>query len=345
MTPDAGAAAGVMAVVETRATGELTVASLETLTAARALSEGLGGELVVAFANPECEPAPMTIASLRARRVYQVRPEASRASPAEVPLEATWLAVQRERPGALFFPDSQASRVIAARTAARLDCELVSGCTALKVRDHTVQIGRPCFSGKAFAQLEWHPPGPIVVTVASGAFPATALSLGAVPEIVTLAAPAAPEAVGITVIGEIAPPPEAMGVNDAEILVAGGAGVGGSEGFGLLMELARRLGGTVAASRVAVDRGWMPSARQVGLTGRTVSPRVYLAFGISGAPQHIAGIRLAGKIVAVNSDPKAPIFQVADLAVVADLHSLIPSLLDRLPIAAGDERAEGELSR
>jgi len=127
-----------------------------------------------------------------------------------------------------------------------------------------------------------------------------------------------------------------MGVTEADVLVAGGAGVGGAEGFHQLVELARRLGGTVAASRVAVDKGWVQSNRQVGLTGKTVSPRLYLAVGISGAPQHIAGIRSAGKVVAINRDPRAPIFRVADLAVVGDLHEVIPALLERL--TAADER-------
>ena len=145
----------------------------------------------------------------------------------------------------------------------------------------------------------------------------------------------------MTVLSEVSPTPEVMALTDADILVAGGAGVGGAEGFGLLVELARKLGGTVAASRVAVDRGWMPSARQVGVTGKSVSPRLYMAFGISGAPQHIAGIRSAGKVVAVNCDPRAPIFEVADLAVVADLHELIPALIERLPARGAQPNAGG----
>ena len=345
MTADAPAITSVMAVVDAIATGELTVASQETLTAARTLADGLGAELVAAFTKPDGQPGPSALASLGARKVYRVRSEPNQGASAEAAMEATWLAVQKERPRAVLFPDTQASREIAARTATRLECELVSGCTLLKVRDHTVQIGRPCLSGKGFAQFEWHSAEPIVITVAPGAFPAAAPSAGVAPDVVALEAPAATEVGGITVISEVAPQPEAMGVNDADVLVAGGAGVGGSEGFGLLMELARRLGGTVAASRVAVDRGWMPSARQVGLTGRTVAPRLYLAFGISGAPQHIAGIRSAGKVVAINSDPKAPIFQVADLAVVADLHTLIPGLLERLPNGSVGAQPEGELSR
>ncbi len=146
-------------------------------------------------------------------------------------------------------------------------------------RDGKVQMGRGCLSGKAFAQLEWDAVRPVVITVAPGAFSAPSPS-GRDLEIVRLEAPASAPS-RVKVIGEVAPAPDAMGVTEADVLVAGGAGVGGAEGFHQLVELARRLGGTVAASRVAVDKGWVQSNRQVGLTGKTVSPRLYLAVGIS----------------------------------------------------------------
>jgi electron transfer flavoprotein alpha subunit len=322
---------GVLAVVETGKTGEPTVASIEMLGAARALAESLGRELAVAIVAEEGRPPSRELAGRGAQRVYDVRFQGSMPVAGDGLTEAAWLAVQAAHPAAVLFPDSAVARVAAARVAVRMQCELVSGCTFLKAREGIAQMGRPCLSGRGFAQLEWHLANPVVVTVAAGAFSSSAASNEDIPEVVALAAPAPPALPGVTVLSEVSPTPEAMGVNDAEVLVAGGAGVGGAEGFRLLVELARKLGGTVAASRVAVDRGWMPSTRQVGLTGKSVSPRLYMAFGISGAPQHIAGIRSAGKVVAINSDPRAPIFEVADMAVVADLHELIPALIERLP--------------
>lgn len=341
MTQELAANGGVLAVLETGVAAEPTVASLEALGAARALAEGLGCELSAAI---PAEAATTWAGDLTARgvqRVYGVHCERRLAAPDPEDVESAWAAVQTSSPLAVFFPDSQSARVTAARIAARMDCELVAGCTLVAVRRGEVQLGRPCLGGKAFAQLQWHPHRPVVVTVAAGAFSAPPATTGKQPEVILIEAPPARAASGLAVISEIEPSPEGMGVIDADVLVAGGAGVGGSEGFDLLVELARRLGGTIAASRVAVDRGWIPYERQVGLTGKRVAPRLYLAFGISGAPQHIAGIRSAGKVVAINRDPKAPIFEVADLAVVADLHEIVPALLERLAASATGTRREG----
>lgn len=323
-----GTEGGVLTVVETGITGEPTVASLETLSAARTLSESLGRPLAAAIMAGPGSMAGHGLAGRGVQRVYELR------CAAKSPLgtEAAWAAIAAAHPLAVLLPGSPVGRAIAAVTAARMACELVSGCTLIGSRNGGIQLGRPCLSGRAFAQFEWDRSNPVVVTVAQGAFSAPAADAkgNADPEVIAIDVPAPQEVSSVTVLSEIAPSPEVMGVNDADVLVAGGAGVGGPEGFGLLTELARRLGGTVAASRVAVDRGWVPSERQVGLTGRTVAPNVYLAFGISGAPQHIAGIRSAGKVVAINRDPNAPIFDVADLAIVADLHELVPELLGRL---------------
>jgi len=295
---------------------------------------------VVAFVGVEGAPAACAAARQGADRVYQVAWKKGAGTAEDSMLEAAWLAVQTAAPLAVVLADSLSSRVMAARLAVRMDAELVAGCGLLKVRDGSVQMGRACLSGKGFAQLEWNQARPLVITVAQGAF-SPPPARGPIPEAIVLEAPAAvPSRVKVT--GEVSPTPEAMGVTEADIVVAGGAGVGGAEGFGLLMELARRLGGTVAASRVAVDRGWMPSNRQVGLTGQSVSPRMYLAVGISGAPQHIAGIRSAGKVVAINQDPRAPIFRVADLAVIGDLHEVIPALLQRLPSSGGVFPGKGD---
>ena len=329
----------VMAIIESGPGGEPSAANMEVLGAARGLATGLGCEMAVAFVAREGDPPAVAAARQGASCAYQVTLKGGEQPSGSGMVEAAWAAIEQGQPAAVLLADSVASRTTAARLAVRMDSELVVGCALLKARDGVVQMGRACLSGKAFAQLEWNRARPVVITIAPGAF-AAPRSAGSVPDAVPL--DASPAAVSrVKVVGEVAPTPEGMGVTEAEVVVAGGAGVGGAEGFGVLVELARRLGGTVAASRVAVDRGWMPSSRQVGLTGKSVAPRIYLAVGISGAPQHIAGIRSAGKVVAINQDPRAPIFRVADLAVLGDLNEVIPALLQRLPAGNNGDHAGG----
>jgi electron transfer flavoprotein alpha subunit len=330
---------GILAVVDTDGTGSLTGSVLEMLGAAAALRDGLGGALMAAIVAPDGAPALADLASRGVELILRIPPPAGPYGSAFLTDVAT-LALREATPSAAFFTGRSAGAEAAARVAARLGWAIVGNCSFLRVDDGTVRFGRPCLGGEALAQVTWAADAPVIVTVAPEAFAPAPARAGLSAEVIELATPDVAAEERVMHVREILPPPEALDITEAEVVVAGGAGVGGREGFALLNQLAGRLGGTLAASRVAVDRGWVPRQRQVGQTGKSVAPKVYLAFGISGAPQHIAGIRNAGKVVAVNQDPRAPIFEVADLAVAADLHELVPALIERLDGRNGAGAAE-----
>ena len=212
------------------------------------------------------------------------------------------------------------------RIAARLGCPLTSDVTDVTGGDGIV-VTRPVFAGKAMYKLKIVT-APSVITVRPNAFaPATAGKAGALEEV--SAGEAVKDSVARTV--EVKAPDSAtLDVAEASTVVAGGRGLKEAEHFKLVEDLAQALGGAVGASRAVVDAGWRPHSEQVGQTGKTVSPNLYVALGISGAIQHLAGMRTAKVIVAINKDPDAPIFKVADYGIVGDLFEVVPPLTEAI---------------
>ncbi len=191
---------------------------------------------------------------------------------------------------------------------------------------------RPAFGGNVMATIMTPNHRPQMATVRPKVFKRKSGAVGArakvVREALDLAAP-------LTRIVNANRNPDAVDIAAAKVLVAGGRGLKSAAAFAQLEELAKLLGGEVAASRAAVDAGWVPQCRQVGQTGKAVAPKLYLCFGISGAIQHLEGIRGADRIIAVNSDPDAPIFGVADVGVVGDALEIIPALTAELKKGRG----------
>lgn len=317
----------VLTLVSCGADGGLSRDSLEILGAASILASCPGWRLMAAVSASTEARALQDLSAFGVKHVIRMEPSSETPMAANV---AATLATITPRPGAFFLPDTLFGQEVAARTAALLESDLVRDCNFLSVDDEVVRLGRPYAGGRATLELAWSGVAPLVVTVAQGAFSPPVPSPPGVLEVEDAPRVAVADN-RVRKLGELRPSPEALGLEEAQVLVAGGAGLGGPEGFELLRELAARLGGTIAASRVAVDRGWVPYDRQVGQTGKSVTPKLYLALGISGAPQHLAGIRGAEKVVAIDRDPHAPIFEVADLAVVADLWQVLPCLLQKLP--------------
>jgi len=232
----------------------------------------------------------------------------------------------KESPQAIFAPVTTRQREFMARLAARLGAGLSADSTAMALDGGTLVATRPIYAGKLLSKMTWAKT-PWMATLRPNVFRPGDPQAGASP---TVEKPAA------TIPGETMKLVErrqeaATGLpelTEAEIVVSGGRGLKGPENFVILEELAKVLGAAVGASRAAVDAGWRPHRFQIGQTGRTISPKLYLGFGVSGAIQHLAGMRTSKVIVAVNKDPEAPIFKIADYGIVGDLFEVVPALTD-----------------
>ena len=246
---------------------------------------------------------------------------------------AAWCAEQlcvlaeQKKPWALIFPNTLFDAQVAACTAARLQTGLSADCTDLRVEDGLLVMHRFAFGGGVEADILCPDARPQMASIHPGAFGAILPSAGE--PVIEPVSPVDSVQDLVQVLERFAGAQQ-ISLRHAKVIVAGGLGVGSKEGFALLEKLAEHLGGELAASRAAVDAGFAPWTRQVGQTGCQVSPALYLAFGISGAIQHIAGMRGAKRVVAVNTDPRAPIFSYADLAIHADWRRTAEYLLGHL---------------
>ncbi|MFQ5839843.1 MAG: electron transfer flavoprotein subunit alpha/FixB family protein [Candidatus Methylomirabilales bacterium] len=231
-------------------------------------------------------------------------------------------------PRVLLLPGDSLGRDLAGRLAFRLQAGIVTDVIDIDVQasDHTPRFTRPAYGGKAIAVM-LPKIFPVVATLKPRTFdPAAAGGEGHGRE-VQVEASRDPTQARTHLVDRIREETTGVKLEDARVVVSGGRGLGGPEGFNLLVELARVLKGAVGASRAATDAGWVSSSSQVGQTGKTVSPDLYIAVGISGATQHVAGISGRTTLVAINTDPEAPIFKVAHLGIVGDYRVILPPLI------------------
>jgi len=234
----------------------------------------------------------------------------------------------KESPKAILGPVTSRQREFLARLAARLGVGLAADCVGFAVDGGTLVATRPVYAGKLLSKVTWAA-GPWVATVRPNVFRPTEPQAGraAAVERPSISVPAGQMKLverreeASTGLPELA---------EAEIVLSGGRGMKGPENYTILEDMARVVGAAVGASRAAVDAGWRPHRHQIGQTGRTISPKLYMGFGVSGAIQHLAGMRTSKVIVAVNKDPEAPIFKIADYGIVADLFEVVPALTTEL---------------
>jgi electron transfer flavoprotein alpha subunit len=223
------------------------------------------------------------------------------------------------------FASSVLSADVAAGLAARLDAGLNWDLVDLVLEDGDLVGKRPALQDSVYVDVGWKGE-PRLALIRSGTFDPVEKEGEA--EVEQLEADFEDFSLRATMIEQAHEESEGPSIEDAEIIVAGGRGLGDPENFSLVEDLAKALGGAVAATRAVVDAGWYPYSTQVGQTGKTVSPKLYIACGVSGAIQHKVGMQSSGVIVAINKDPNAPIFEYSDLGVVGDLHQVVPKLTE-----------------
>lgn len=317
--------------------GKLTAAALETLAAAQeqAPAAGLQVEAAVLGSAAEVDAAAEAAARFQLARLWQARHEQLSPYVAEAWLQATAMLLERARPSWVMFAHSYQTRDFAPRLADRAGRELIGDVIGLRFEAGKLICTRPMYQGKLAADFVSTRPAPLFFSLQSGAYRADRLqSAAAAPPITTLDLElAAPRVRASAPFQEVR---QAVDLGQAEKIVAVGRGIREEKNLGLARELAELLGAELAASRPICDQGWLPMARQVGSSGQTVAPRLYLALGISGAIQHLVGMKGARMVVAINKDGSAPIFEVADFGVAGDLFEIVPALISAL--RAGQER-------
>lgn len=316
--------------IETNEDGSSKNVGLELLSPGRELADKQGGQLIGVVIGNNVEASVKAAAAHGADKIIVVEGKEFEHYSTDAYTYALCTLVEKYGPTSILIGATNNGRDLGPRVSCRLNTGLTADCTSLAIDEETGNVAwtRPAFGGNLMATIMCPDHRPQIGTVRPGVFKKSEANESRSAEIVKEDIHVAPEKIRtelLEVIKEAAG--EIVDLEGAEIIVSGGRGLGGPDGFKLLKELADLLGGVVGASRAAVDAGWIGHSHQVGQTGKTVGPKLYIACGISGAIQHIAGMSSSKTIIAINKDETAPIFNVADYGVVADIFEVLPVLI------------------
>ena len=236
--------------------------------------------------------------------------------------------IEQESPEAVLFAQTYTSRDVAGRLAARINRPVISNAVDVAF-ESGYRVTSELFGGTKLVETSFTAQGPALVLVRPKSFAAEPRG-GTVGRVEEHRLPEAGHAGSAQVLGSKVEQSEGPQLSSAKVIISGGRGLGGAEAYSLIEEVAEPLGAATGATRAIVDAGWVPYSKQVGQTGKTVKPEVYIACGVSGAMQHLVGMKDSKRIVAINKDPEAPIFSVADLGIVGDVHNVLPKLAEVL---------------
>ena len=303
--------------------GAPTSLSLEMLSKARTF----GGDLAAVYLGAGSEAAFAALGAHGATRVFHLVPGAS--LPAAAAAAALAGLIAEHHPDLLLFGVAFTDRDVAGRLSARIDRPVLANAVDIRAAEGRVSVINEILGGSTLVETAYQGAGPWIALVRSKSFAAEAGAASS-PEVIPVALPEIGHAGEAAVLERHAEVSEGPDLEKAAIVVAAGRGVGGADKMTALNELASLLGAALGGTRAVVDAGWLPYSSQVGQTGKTVRPSVYLAAGVSGAMQHLVGMKDSGTIIAVNKDEEAPIFRIADLGIVGDLHKVLPKLVEEL---------------
>jgi electron transfer flavoprotein alpha subunit len=329
--------------------GQLAPVAMELLGKGRKLADTLNQRLAAVLMGEDVTGLTVQLFALGADKVYLAEHPILRHYRTEAYAITASDLIKKEKPAIVLYGATHTGRDLAPRISRRLKTGLTADCTGLDIDPETGLLlqTRPAFGGSIMATIICPHHRPQMATVRPGVFPKPALDVGRKGEIVPVPVKVKERDIRTVVLEVVKEAKKSVNLEEATIILAGGRGLGNPEKFRLLEDLASLLGGEVAASRAAVEAGWAAPERQVGQTGKTVRPKLYIACGISGAIQHRAGMQGAELIVAINKDENAPIFSVANYGIVADLNEVLPILREELALLNsndGHQAVSGEFS-
>lgn len=318
---------GILVFIEHR-DGVVNKTSFEAIAAAQSLGTQLGQPVSAVVLGSSVDALVQEIATFDLANVLSANNAKLASYTPDAYTAAMEQVVRSNDPQFVIMPHTYLVRDYAPKLAARFGKSLISDCVRAKVVEGAVTFTRRIFQGKIDADVVSDGEAPIFATFQSGAYRGDQAAKGSGAQVETVAVE----------VGEIRMTPEApfqemkqaVDLSKAEVIVAIGRGIKSKENIALAEKLAEALGGDLAASRPICDAEWLPIDRQIGSSGQTVAPKLYIALGISGAIQHLVGMKNSGTIVAINKDPEAPIFDIADYGIVGDLFEAVPALIEEI---------------
>jgi len=321
--------ADLILVVAEQRDGKLNRVSFETVAAAQAIAKETGWAVEVVLPGSGIAALAQELAAKAVGKVYALEGTALGTYTSDAYVHALQAFIGEKQPKLVLFPHTYQVRDFAPRLALALDRTLISDATGYRYEGGALKFTRQMFQGKFAADVSFGGDAPWMATVQIGAFRADQADGGSgVVETVAAVVADGPGRVKPHEVFQEAK--QTVDLSQADVIVAVGRGIKEQKNMVLAENLAAALGGEVAASRPICDNGWLPLERQIGSSGQTVAPKLYIAMGVSGAIQHLVGMKGSRTIVAINKDPEAPIFEIADVAVVGDLFQVVPALTEEI---------------